>query len=511
VNEVLRIAMVSAERVPLAKVGGLGDVAGALADVLAERGHEVSCFLPDYATLTLPEGARRERVLEPFPVPHGRGEEPAALDRVTLRGTKAAVYLVDHRGPQAFFRRDGIYTDPATALEYADNPARFLFFSRAVCEALKRLGRRQDVIHLNDNQTAFVAAFLREAYAADPFFQRTATLFAIHNLGYQGLYPPEVLEIARLSRDRFHPGSPFEFYGKVNFLKVGLEYADFLSTVSPGYAREIQSDPEIGAGLQGVLAHRAADLAGILNGIDYRVWNPGQDPRIAARYTARDLTGKQVCRAALAREAGWPADSDWAIVGMISRLADQKGFDLVEAALPELLRQELRLFVLGAGQKRYEELFRALAREHPDRVCARVGFDDDLAHRVEAGADLFLMPSRYEPCGLNQMMSQRYGTIPVVRATGGLADTVRDFDPATRHGTGFVFADYDAGAMTAAVKRALAIYRQPRVWHRLVENAMKQDFSWEAAAGRYEEIYREARSRVEARRFREWAQGVARA
>jgi len=511
VNEALRIAMVSAERVPLAKVGGLGDVAGALSDVLAARGHEVSCFLPHYAAIRLPEGARRERALEPFPVPHGRGEEVAAVERVTLPGSKVAVYLVDHRGDLAFFQRDGIYTDPATGLEYADNPARFLFFCRAVCEALKRLGRRQDVIHLNDNQTAFVAAFLREVYAADPFFQRTATLFAIHNLSYQGLYPPEALEIARLSRDRFHAGSPFEFYGKVNLLKVGLEYADFLSTVSPSYAREIQVDPEIGAGLQGVLARRAADLAGILNGIDYRVWNPEKDPRIAARYTARDLTGKQACKVALAREAGWPEDSDWAIVGMISRLADQKGFDLVEAAVPELLRQELRLFVLGAGVKRYEELFTKLAREHPDRVCARVGFDDGLAHRIEAGADLFLMPSRYEPCGLNQMMSQRYGTIPVVRATGGLADTVRDFDPASRDGTGFVFQGYEAGEMTAAVKRALASYRQPRVWHRLIENAMKQDFSWETAAGRYEEIYRQARSRVEARRFREWAQGVARA
>ena len=492
-----RVAFVTAERVPLAKVGGLGDVAAALTDVLAERGHEVSCFLPDYRGIVLPPGARLLPALDPFPVPMGAREEPAAVHKLALPGSRVTLYLVDHRGPGAFFQRDGIYGDPVTGEDYPDNAERFLFFCRAVCEAMKRLGRRPDVVHLNDNQTAFVAAYLKLAYSDDPFFHRSAIVFTLHNVGYQGVYQAATLALAGLPGARVSTGSPFEFYGKLNFLKVGLEFSDLLITVSPRYAIEIQSGPELGHGLEGIFRTRAADLVGILNGIDTRVWNPETDPLIEAPYSAHDLSGKTRCRAALEREAGWSPDPARPIVGVVSRLAGQKGFDLLEAAETELAALEMRLFVLGSGARRYHDLFQRWARTRPQSVHAVLGFDEPLSHRIEAGADLFLMPSRYEPCGLSQMMSQRYGTIPVVRATGGLADTVKNFDPATGEGTGFAFEPYTPAALVDGLKRALAAYREPAVWRRIQARAMAQDFSWEASARKYEEAYAEALERVE--------------
>ena len=495
----MRVAFVSAERVPLVKVGGLGDVAAALTDVLAERGHDVDCFLPDYRSLTIPLGAERTPVLDVFPVPMGERDELAAVHQLKLPGSRARIYLIDHEGVRAFFQREGVYVDPATGEEYPDNADRFLFFCRAVCESLKRLGHRPDIVHLNDYQTSFVAAYLKTSYAADPFFYRTGIVFTAHNVGYQGIYAPSVLTRAGIANVAVAHGSPFEFYGKLNFLKVGLEFSDLLTTVSPRYAKEIQTTAEFGHGLEGVFRTRAADLRGILNGIDVKVWNPETDPEIAAHYSARELSGKVACRAALAREADWPEDSDWPIVGIVSRLADQKGFDLLEAAEAWLAKLEMRLFVLGSGAKRYHDLFAGWMKDRPLAVHAVFGFDEPLSHRIEAGADLFLMPSRYEPCGLNQMMSLRYGTIPVVRATGGLADTVHDFDPASGQGNGFSFEPYDAKAMVACLQRALATYRQPHVWAALQVKAMSEDFSWDTSARRYEEVYAEATKKAQSR------------
>jgi len=495
----MRIAFLSAERVPLVKVGGLGDVASALTDVLAARGHAVDCFLPDYRSLTIPSGAERTPLLDVFPVPFGDRDELAAVHRLRLPGSRATIYLVDHEGARAYFQREGIYVDPATGEEYPDNAERFLFFCRAVCESLKRLGRRPDIVHLNDFQTSFAAAYLRVAYAGDPFFMRTGIVFTAHNVGYQGIYPAATLASAGLPGTGVAPGSPFEFYGKLNFLKVGLEFSDILTTVSPRYAKEIQTTAEYGHGLEGVFRARAADLRGILNGIDTQVWNPETDSEIAARYSAQELAGKTVCRNALAREAGWPEDSEWPIVGIVSRLAGQKGFDLLEGAEAQLAELEMRLFVLGSGERRYHDLFARWTKEMPERVHAVFGFDEPLSHRIEAGADLFLMPSRYEPCGLNQMMSLRYGTVPVVRATGGLADTVRDFDPASGKGNGFSFEAYDAAAMVTCLERALAACRQPQLWRRVQANGMAEDFSWDASAKKYEEAYAEAMSRVQNR------------
>lgn len=493
-SEPLRISFVAAERVPLAKIGGLADVAGALTEALAARGHAVRCWLPGYESLSMPEGARRETAIEHFDVPFGTGSAPAAVERVRLPGSRVEVLLVDHLGPAAYFRRTGIYADPATGEPFADDGERFTFFCRAVCEGMRRLGPPPDVVHLNDYQAAWIAAFLRTHFATDPVLAGVASVYTIHNLAYLGLFPPSLLDLAGIPRDAFRAGSPFEFWNEVNVTKVGLEFADLLTTVSPRYAREIQTS-EFGCGLDGVLRRRAADLVGILNGIDVETWNPATDPHLAARYSASDLSGKVACKAALAREAGWPEDSPWPIAGMITRLTEQKGFDLLEATAADLFRQEMRLFVLGDGDRHFRERLQGWMREHPERVHARFGFDDPLAHRIEGGADLFLMPSRYEPCGLNQMMSQRYGTVPVVRGVGGLADTVQDFDPETREGTGFIFAEYRPAALLVGIKRALAVYRQPHVWQQAMHNGMRQDFSWQASARRYEEAYREARAR----------------
>ena len=493
-SQKLHIAMVAAERVPLAKVGGLADVAGALSDVLAERGHTVSSFLPAYRSLEIPADATRTRILESVPVPLGNEIEHAAVDRIHLPDSKADVFVIDHLGEAKFFERDGIYVDPETGEEYPDTAERFLFFSRAVCESLKRLGRKVDVIHCNDFQTGFVPAFLRRLYASDPFFAETATLMSLHNVGFQGVYGSEALALAQVATDELRSGSPFEFYGSVNFLKVGIEFCDVLTTVSERYAEEIRTGPQYGFGLEGVLEGHADKLRGILNGIDTKTWNPELDPHLKARYSVGDLSGKAKNREWLSQETCWPPESDWPIVGMIARLYDQKGLDLIDEAADELLKMEARFVFLGTGDPKYVDRLNMLARKHPERIAARNEFDDPLAHRIEAGADLFLMPSKYEPCGLNQMISMRYGTIPIVRSTGGLADTVRDFDPESREGTGFVFHPYEAEAMVASLKRALAIYRQPNVWNALVANAMTQDFSWDSSATVYETAYRDAQA-----------------
>jgi starch synthase len=427
--------------------------------------------------------------------------EPAAFRLLTPvqetngeRGVR--VLLVDHAGGGRFFDRPGVYDAPDTAQGYPDNGERFLFFARAALLGLERLGEPIDVLHAHDHQAAWAPCFVRTHEAGHPIFARTATVFTVHNLGYQGIHDPFVLGLAGFGRELFYPSSPFEFWSRVNYMKVGLAFADMISTVSPRYAVEIQSSGEYGFGLEGVLARRSGDLRGILNGIDDVVWDPARDPHVTRPYDREHLDAKASNHAALAEECGFPNGPDWPIVGMVTRLVDQKGLDLVEAAERDLLRLEARFVVLGTGQARYQELCRRMMTIAPQRFHYRAGFDDPLAHRIEAGSDLFLMPSRYEPCGLNQMYSLRYGTVPVVRATGGLADTVQDFDPVTRQGNGFVFQRYDASEMVNALRRALTVYRQPHLWSQVQRNGMACDFSWRKSADGYDQLYREALERL---------------
>lgn len=487
------VVHLASEMTPLVKVGGLADVVGALAAEQSRRGHRVVVALPAYRTARLPEGWSREP-LGSSEVPWGMGRELARFELACPRSGGPRVLLVDHGGERRFFDRPGVYDEPRTGEGYPDNAERFLFFARAAVEGLQRLGEPFDILHAHDQQAAWAPCFLRTHEAAK--FRGTATVFTIHNLGYQGIYDPWVLGLAGFAREQFQPPSPFEFWGRVNYMKVGLGFADMLSTVSPRYAKEIQTSGEFGFGLEGVLRRRAKDLVGILNGIDVEEWNPANDRHLSAKYDLDHLEGKARCRETLMRVCSFPARPDRPIIGIVSRLVEQKGFDLIEQAELELLKLDARFVLLGSGQPRYQDLFTRLAREHPDRVYFRSGFDEPFAHLVEGGADLFLMPSRYEPCGLNQMYSMRYGTVPVVRETGGLADTVEEFELATRAGTGFLFQRYEPGEMLAAIRRALAIHRQPDRWAALQRNGMQKDFSWGRSADGYDRLYETALAKI---------------
>ncbi len=491
----LSIAHVASEMAPLAKVGGLADVVSALALEQARRGHRVLVALPRYRTLEIPAGWTTHD-LGGTRVPWGLGQEPARFTIAEDPRSELRVLLVDHAGERRFFDRPGVYDDPATREGWPDNAERFLFFARAAVEGLKGFGERFDVVHAHDQQAAWVPCFVRTHEADEPAFANVATVFTIHNLGYQGIVDPWLLPVAGFSRELFFPQSPFEYWGRVNFMKIGIVFADLVSTVSPTYAREIQSNGELGFGLEGVLRRRTGDVRGILNGIDDTVWNPATDAFLDAHYDRDAFDGKLANRRALALACGFPLDPDWPIVGIVSRLVEQKGFELVEAAERELCDLHARFVVLGVGQPRWQDLFRRLAFERPWQWWFGTAHDEALAHRIEAGSDLFLMPSRYEPCGLNQLYSLRYGTVPVVRETGGLADTVREFDPITREGNGFVFQAFAADDMVMALRRALAVHAEPGLWRALQRNGMAQDFSWRVSADGYDHLYEEALHRV---------------
>jgi len=485
--------MASAEVAPFARVGGLSDVAGALSKATAEAGHEVSVFLPKYRSIDI-EAFGFVRLDEVLSVPMGDEAERVEIWRGPMPGNDdVAVYLIGHDG---YFDREGIYIDPETKHGYTDEVARYALFSRAVLEAAVALDVSPDVLHLNDHHTAMAAVYLREFYGDVEGLGGAGVIFSIHNLGYLGQFDPSLLPALGLSEDLCVPGSPFEYFGTVSTLKLGVEFADYVNTVSERYAEEISSSPEFGLGLEGVLATKrdAGRLLGILNGVDYSVWDPSVDELIPARYSPEDMSGKAVCRKALLERSGLPVDADAPIIGLVSRLADQKGFDLLKEEADAILATGAMLVILGTGQQEYHEFFGGLAEKHPTQVAAHLTFNNELAHLIEAGSDMFLMPSRYEPCGLNQMYSLRYGTVPVVRATGGLADTVQDFDPVKGTGTGFVFEEYTAAAMLECIERAVATYGDESAWTGLVSRGMALDYSWGASADKYVQLYGRARS-----------------
>lgn len=496
----LSIAHVASEMAPLIKVGGLADVVGSLSLEQARRGHRVVVVLPNYRDLVVPAGWRRHD-LGGCRVPWGMGQEPARFELLESPAGDRRVILIGHEGERRFFDRPGVYDDPVSRQGWPDNAERFLFFARAALEALKGFGETFDVLHAHDQQAAWTPCFVRTHEADEPNFAGLATVFTIHNLGYQGIHDPWVLGLAGFGRELFYPQSPFEFWGRVNFMKVGLVFADLISTVSPTYAREIQTNGEFGCGLEGVLRRRTGDLRGILNGIDDVEWDPARDPHLPATYDRGHLEGKARCRAALIQECGLDPGPRGAVIGVVSRLVEQKGFELFEPAERALRDLPAVFVVLGVGEPRFEALFRRFAQDSPRRFHYATSYDEGLAHRIEAGSDLFLMPSRYEPCGLNQMYSLRYGTPPVVREVGGLADTVHEFDPVTRDGNGFVFDEFESDEMVMAIRRALAVYGEPELWRALQKNGMSRDFSWRVSADGYDRLYAEARERVAAGRI----------
>lgn len=487
----LKILIASSEIFPFAKTGGLADVSGFLPGVIAGLGHEVKTIMPRYDSIPneLLSAARHDKSLniKLDGITH-RLDLYRQTDMVTL--SEQLFIANDH-----FFGRAGIYQDPATQKDYPDNDERFLFFCRGILESLKCIDWQPDIIHANDWQTALLPSFLATSEADDDFYADTATLFTIHNLAYQGLFPAKTFTKLNLAEELFSPTGPFEFYKKTNYLKSAIWYADIINTVSDRYAQEIQSDPEYGCGLEGVLKSRSKDLHGIVNGVDYDEWSPEKDKYIPFKYSRLQLSGKRNNKVELVNRVGLPMRDHVPLIGIISRLADQKGFDLIEEAADELLSLDLQLVILGTGDKKYHTLLKQLQTKYPDKCAAILNYDNDLAHLIEAGADMFLMPSRYEPCGLNQLYSLKYGTVPIVRKTGGLADTIEDFDPVTKEGTGFVFEKYDADEMIAAIKRALAIFPKKRIWRTIAKAGMKKDFSWNRSAQKYINLYNLARAK----------------
>lgn len=490
----MRIVMASAEVAPFARVGGLSDVVGALSQAMSAMGHHVTVFLPKYASIDDGKyGIKPVSGIGPLSVPMGDRVEEVRLHEAPMPGDGSArAIFVGH---EEYFDREGIYVDPSTGQGYPDEVQRYALFSRAVIEAAKALRLEPDVLHLNDHHTALSAVYLREMYRDDASVGRPGVVFSIHNLGYLGGFDKSLLPALGFSEDRCVYGSPFEYRGGVSTLKLGIEYADYVSTVSERYAVEISSSPEYGLGLEGVLAERrdAGRLVGILNGVDYGVWDPRGDELIPATFSPKDMSGKAECKKSLLERSNLAGDPSVPLIGIVSRLADQKGFDLLRESGDAIVALGARLVVLGTGQKEYHEFFTAMAARHPRDVAAHLAFDNELAHWIEAGSDMFLMPSRYEPCGLNQMYSLRYGTVPTVRETGGLADTVEDYDESAGTGVGFVFQDYTSEAMMQAIGRAVKTYARKDAWKGLVRRGMALDFSWTVSAGKYAALYEKAR------------------
>jgi starch synthase len=475
----MHILFITPEVAPLSKTGGLGDVGGSLPPALAARGHSVAVVTPRYGFID-PAAHRLER----FGTSVHAGGDSAGLWKTRLGG--ADVYLLEHE--RYYGSRRSPYSEHGH--DFPDNAQRFAFLCRAALALPRALGLEPDIVHLHDWQTALAAWLLRHEHRDERWAERARTVYTIHNLAYQGVFPKELMPAIGLPWELFRYDA-MEFYDQLNFMKAGLVFADAITTVSPTYAREILN-PEHGWGLDALLRHRAHDLTGILNGIDDEAWDPATDRHLPACYRADDLAGKRRCKNALQLELELPVRRDVPIVATVGRLVEQKGIDLMAAALHEIMNMDLQLALLGSGRHEYEDLFERAARERPDRIAVRIGFDEGLAHRLEAGADVFLMPSRFEPCGLNQMYSLRYGTVPVVHRVGGLEDTVEDFD-GYRHGTGFTFRDYHPAAMVTALRRALEVYRDERAWRGLMTRGMAQDNSWRHSAAQYERLFEAVR------------------
>jgi starch synthase len=483
----MHIVFAASECVPFAKTGGLADVVGALPREIAKLGHAVTVYLPLYARVR----------------PFLEGEPKYAVRSITIpfRYYNRFVGIVDggqRDGVQFYFvdcpelfDRPELY-GPAGG-EYTDNAERFGLYCRAVLEATKLLGVPA-IFHVHDWQAALIPVYLRTVYAADPAFHGTAVVLTIHNAAYQGKFPPQTTEQLLFPWDLFTMDQ-VEQFDRFNFLKGGLVFSDMLTTVSRKYAEEIQT-PAFGEQLDGVLHGRAADLHGILNGVDYARWDPAVDKNLAAHYAPDHLEGKKACRADLLHAFGFESVEDSTLViGIVSRFATQKGFDIVSRIADDLAKRNIVVTALGSGEPIYENFFRDWAFRHPDKVAVRIGYDDALSHKIEAGADAFLMPSRYEPCGLNQIYSLKYGTVPIVRATGGLDDTIEEWDAAKKSGTGFKFSGYDPRDLLAAIDRAVKVFENKKAWEHLMRNGMAQNYDWAGPAKQYVEVYDEAARR----------------
>ncbi|MGA2033714.1 MAG: glycogen synthase GlgA [Thermoguttaceae bacterium] len=482
----MNILFATSEATPFAKTGGLADVCGALPIELARLGHQAAVILPAYRQVQYC-GMPIEPLGIDFIVPIGSKMVAGHLARSYMPGGQVPVYLIKQ---DQYFDRDQLYG--ADGKDYIDNCERFVFFSRAVLEAIRLLDLHVDVLHANDWQTGLVPAYLKIQYRQVPRYQRIGTLFTIHNMAFQGQFWHWDMLLTGLDWKYFN-WHQMEFHGKLNLLKTGMVFADSISTVSPRYAREIQTSP-LGCGLEGVLQYRHEVLSGILNGMDAMEWDPATDRHLAAKYGADTVAqGKPLCKAALQREMGLPVEPHIPLLASVGRLTDQKGFDLIGEAIQRWVQtNDAQWVILGTGQPKYHRLFESLAQRFPHRVAVRLEFSNPLAHRIEAGADMFLMPSRFEPSGLNQMYSLKYGTVPVVRATGGLADTITGYghpSEKSEPANGFTFEEYSPLAFSETLRYACDVYQQPEIWKQLIDTGMRQDWSWATRAKQYLDLY----------------------
>ena len=479
----MKILIAGSEMSPLVKTGGLGDVLGSLPQALQKFGNDVRMFLPYYRTINKLKHKTQTIISEAsLRLPSGTIEYQVEL--LLNKNSSVGQFLIVN---DIYFGREGIYFDPATNSEYSDNDERYAFFCRAILDSVQRQNWQPDIIHVNDWHTSLIPVYLKTNEKKNKFFEATRTVLTIHNMAYQGRFDKERFELLSLPHELIKVSGAMEGSGQTNFLKGGISFSDKIVTVSHTYAKEIQNDQ--GCGLESLLKKRANDLCGIINGVDYSVWDPAKDKHIFANYQISNLSGKKVNKIELLNEIGLPVRNQVPLIGLVTRLVEQKGIGLILQSAQKLFESDIQMVVLGTGDKKLEQELAALASKYPDKLKAFFEFNEVLAHQIEAASDIFLMPSLFEPCGLNQMYSFKYGTVPVVHKVGGLADTVTEFDPETGEGNGFLFDKFDSDSMLAALNRATLLYQKKRSWTKLMKNGMKLDLSWNKSARSYHDLF----------------------
>lgn len=483
----LNILFCTSEVTPYSKTGGLADVSSSLPQELAAAGHAIRIITPKY-------GPMDERRLRVYEIKRLVNIEVPVAEKIATCNIKSS-FLVSPKGKvqvflienNEYFGENSPYIDEKTGMDYENNDERFIFFNRAIVQVLGLLGWKPDIIHCNDWQTGLVPAYIKTIYAKDPLLQNVKSVFTIHNIAFQGLFPYESFLKSGLPHNIWNEEG-VEYYNKFSFLKTGIVYSDAITTVSENYAKEIAMTHEYGMGFEGLLKARKKDLYGILNGVDYSVWNPEKDSFIPFRYNAMELPLKRENKKVLCKKFSIEYNPETPVIGIISRLTDQKGFDLIKKIIPELMKENIAFILLGTGDKNYQKFFEGVRKKYPKKVGVHFGFSEELAHLIEAGSDIFLMPSKYEPCGLNQMYSLKYGTIPIVRKTGGLADTIEEYR--NGKGNGFIFDKYDPGELMKAIRKALKLFKNREEWIKLIRNAMSYDYSWQVSAKKYTDLYK---------------------
>ncbi|MBA4250312.1 MAG: glycogen synthase GlgA [Chlorobiaceae bacterium] len=486
----LRILFVTPELFPFVKTGGLADVSSALPQMLTELGHEVRILVPKYGAIDSRKYKIHDVVrLKDIAIKIGEKKQIFSLKSSFLpsQRVRVQIYFLDNQ--DYYGSRKSLYSDPLTGVDYKDNDERYILMARAVFELIQRLGWTPDVIHCNDWQSALIPAYLKTLYSADSFFHPFKTLLTIHNFSYQGIFPKSSFDKTGLP-ESLNSEKGILHDGKLNYMKAGILYADMINTVSEAYSKEILSDKELSGGLNTTLSKRKSLVHGLLNGIDKNIWNPETDKFIPEKFGLKNLESKAVNKESLVERFGLKFNPKIPVIGMISRLYDSKGIDLLVDGFNDIMKLNVQFVLLGTGEKKYHTAFEKFVKKYPTKFACYLGFNDELAHLIEAGSDLYLMPSRYEPCGLNQMYSLVYGAVPIVRETGGLADTVEKYSEKTGDGNGFMFKQYDSAAMVKEINRAVALFQDNKVWTKIMKNGMKMDFSWQASAKKYIELYK---------------------